>query len=213
MIRINLLSEGRRPVVARRAKAAFSLGDQDPSVLLLATGLVLGMLVGGGLWWHKSSQIASVEEKIDRAQAEVRELEEIIAKVEDFKAKKAELETKIAVIQNLKVKQKGPVKIMDAISRALPELLWLDSLRLNGSSVTLRGRAFNTDAVARFIGALYAVPEFKEPDTREVSSVRSSNELYSFNLNFDFSYALPTPADADGGELEDEGSAASAAAR
>ena len=206
MIRINLLSEGRRPVVARRAKAAFSLGDQDPSILLLATGLLLGLLVGGGLWWFKNSQIKNVEEKIARAEAEVRELEDIIKQVEDFKAKKAELETKIAVIQDLKLRQKGPVKIMDAISRALPELLWIDSLRLAGTSVTLRGRAFNTDAVARFIGALNDVPEFKEPDTREVAATRSADELFSFNLNFDFTYQRPkAEGDGDGRSEERRG--------
>lgn len=211
MIRINLLSEGRRPVVARRAKAAFSLGDQDPSLLLLTAGMILGLLVGGGLWWYKSTQIKRVDEKIARAEAEVRELEDIIKQVEDFKAMKAELETKISVIQDLKLRQKGPVRIMDAISRALPELLWLDSLRLSGSSVQLRGRAFNTDAVARFIGALNDVPEFKEPDTREVVATRT-NELFSFNLNFDFVQVRPAPPEETVEEAAADESAGTATA-
>jgi len=189
MIRINLLSEGRRPVVARRAKAALSLGDQDPSLVILSVSLLLGVLVGAGLWWQKNAQIKNVDASIVIAQQEVAELEEIISQVEAFQQQQAELETKIHVIQELKQKQKGPVKIMAAISRSLPELLWLNTLRLNGNSVTLRGQAFNTNAVASFIGALNQVPEFGEPDTKDIVKNRGGRDLYNFNLNFTFTYA------------------------
>lgn len=203
MIRINLLSEGRRPVVARRAKAAFSLGDQDPSLLFVIGGLLLGLLAGGTLWWLKKAEIAEVDAKIVLAQREVDELQEIIDQVENFKRQQTELKTKIAVIQDLKLKQKGPVKIMDAISRALPELLWINSLRLSGTSVQLRGQAFNTNAVASFIGALNEVPEFLEPDTKDIVKVRGDRELYSYNLNFSFAYQT-VAVDEDGDGIPDE---------
>jgi Tfp pilus assembly protein PilN len=203
MIRINLLSEGRRPVVARRAKAAFSLGEQDPSLLFVIAGLVLGLLAGGALWWLKKTEIAKIDGQIAQAQAEVNELQEIIDQVERFKAQQIELKTKIGVIQDLKQKQKGPVKIMAAISRALPELLWINSLRLSGTSVQLRGQAFNTNAVASFIGALNEVPEFLEPDTKDIVKVRGDRELYSYNLNFSFAYKTAA-VDEDGDGVPDE---------
>ncbi len=211
MIRINLLSEGRRPVVARRAKAAFSLGDQDPSLLFVASGLILGLLAGGGLWWLKKNEIAEVDARIVQAQREVDELQEIIDQVEEFKLQQAELKTKIEVIETLKRRQKGPVKIMDSISRALPELLWINSLRLSGNSVQLRGQAFNTNAVASFIGALNEVPEFLEPDTKDIVKVRGERELYSYNLNFSFAYQTAA-VDEDGDGIPDDPEDTTAAA-
>lgn len=185
MIRINLLSEGRRPVVARRAKA--TLGDQDPSFLILVGGFVLGVLIAVGMWWVERGRIQDADARIEKAQREVNELAEIIRKVEDFKVKKADLETKIAVIQDLKRKQKGPVQVMDQISRALPDLLWLDTMTMDGQRVTLRGQALNTSAVAGFIGNLNQVPEFREPDTKDVrANARNALRTYQFNILFDF---------------------------
>lgn len=190
MIRINLLSEGRRPVVARKAKA--TLGDQDPSLLILLSGVILGLLVAAGMWWHQHSKIKSIDQRIERAQREVDELKEIIQQVEDFKAKKADLENKIAVIQDLKRKQKGPVQVMDNISRSIPELLWLESMRLNGTAVNLRGQALNTAAVASLIGNLNEVEAFQEPDTKDVKAAgRNQQQTYSFTINFNFVQNVP----------------------
>lgn len=198
MIRINLLSEGRRPVVARRAKA--TLGDQDPALFWVIGGFLLGALIAGGMWWVERSNIKEIDASIARAQREVDELAEIIKKVEDFKSKKTDLENKIAVIQDLKRKQKGPVQVMDNVSRAMPDLLWLNSLRMTGNNVNIRGQALNTAAVAGFIGNLNSVPEFKEPDTKDVKATGSSLETYSFNLVFNFAQR----AEGDGEEGESE---------
>ena len=43
----------------------------------------------------------------------------------------------VAVINELKSNQRGPVRVMDYISRALPELLWLDRIKMNASNMTL----------------------------------------------------------------------------
>lgn len=187
MIRINLLSEGRRPVVARSAKPKLSFGDQDPSLIILGIGLVVGLLVAGGWWWQLNGQVNSWQAKVKSAQAELRELDEYVKKVERFKAKQAELNTKIEVINNLSANQRGPVHVMDELSKALPDLLWLDSMEIKGSDVTVAGLAFNTNAVAQFIENLVAVEWFDEPESGPIS--RDKGSLYKFKLSFKFSTA------------------------
>lgn len=185
MIRINLLSEGRRPVVARKAKPKFSIGDQDPSALILGAGILVGLLVVGIWWFLLNSDLKEINGKVRVAQEEVERLRPIIAEVEDFKAKEATLKNKIQVIKELKRKQEGPVHIMDQVSRAVPDLLWLDKMTLQGTFVTLQGQAFNTNAVAAFIENLDEVPEFKEPDTKNIQKNRDGS-TYSFQINFSF---------------------------
>ena len=202
MIRINLLSEGRRPVVARRLKPKLSFGDQDPSVLFLSGGLILGLLVAGIQWWSLDGQLDDVNRKVSIKKREVEQLKPILDEVEDFKRKQAELERKIEVIQDLSRKQQGPVRIMDQISRALPDLLWLSSMNVRGTTVDLNGTAFNTNAIAAFIENLDKVPEFREPDPKNLSRAQGGS---TFTFRISFSFVQQAQPEAEG---EEEGEAA-----
>jgi type IV pilus assembly protein PilN len=190
MIKINLLAEGKR-AVTRKAKAAprTRVAREDLGQWLLVAGVLLGILVAGGWWFLLYRDSQQKDREIAVAQKEVDELQAIIKEVEEYKDKKAKLEHKIQVITDLKLNQQGPVRLMDQISRALPELLWLDRMQVSGANVTLNGQAFNTNAVANFIENLDKVPEFQEPILRDT---RQSGQVYTFVINFGF--ALPKPA-------------------
>ena len=123
MIKINLLAEGKRPAAVRKIKPAQLLEGKDFGVWLLAAGLLLGLAVVGILWYLRHNTILEKEQEIAEAEREVEELASVIKEVDDYKAKKGELERKIKVINDLKLNQRGPVKVMDDVSRALPELL------------------------------------------------------------------------------------------
>ena len=74
---------------------------------------------------------------------------------------------------------------MDEISRALPALLWMDRMSVAGQTITLSGRAFNTNAVANFLENLDRVQEFQEPVLQDTSQ---TGQTYSFVIRFDFSH-------------------------
>lgn len=187
MIKINLLSEGRRPVVARKAKPTLNLGGQDPNNLLLFAGMLLGLLIAGGWWYITDAAAKGVARQVREAEAEFEKLRPIINEVNQFKKKQADLENKVAVIKNLKRAQKGPVHIMDRVSRAVPELLWLEQMTVRGNRIGLRGRAFNTNAVAAFIQNLDEVEEFNEPTAKNIKkSGKGNTTSYSFEIDFGF---------------------------
>jgi type IV pilus assembly protein PilN len=203
MIRINLLSEGRRPAAVRKTRG-IDLDDRSWTNLALIGAILLGALATLGYWWHLSNVKAGVQEQVVEAEAEVERLRPILAEVEEFKAKKADLERKIEVITNLKNQQRGPVRVMDAISRGLPELLWLERMEVKASQIQLTGKAFNVNAVSNFIENLDKVPEFKEPVLRRVSE-SDNGQVYQFTISVEYSLASPEPedeadADADLGE-------------
>jgi type IV pilus assembly protein PilN len=207
MIRINLLSEGRRPVVARRQRPKLALGDQDPSIYFLTGGLILGLLIVGVQFFRLSSRISDLDGQISRKQAEVNSLRDILDEVEAFKQKQADLKRKIDVIQELTQKQQGPVNIMDKVSRALPDLLWLTQMNFRGENVDLAGTAYNTAAVATFIENLAEVPEFKEPDPQDLQ--RSGPQSWNFRITFAFK---PEELQTEMAEGEGEGESAEEAA-
>ena len=194
MIRINLLSEGRKPVAARKSPiAGLSLrGGLDAGTLSLVALLVLGLLVALGHNFLLSRQVGAKQQEVAEAQAEVDRLAPIIREVEDFKAKKADLQRKVSVINELRANQRGPVQIMDKVSRALPELLWLSKMEVQGNTISITGEAFNTNAVALFIENLDKVPEFQEPIAGPVTLRQG---VYNFVVDVTFTHTPSEPAE------------------
>src|SRR4029077_17538715 len=99
----------------------------------------------------QQQRLEEVQGEVRAAEAEVQRLAAVLKEVEDYKQKKAELERKTGIINDLKADQRGPVRVMGYVSRALPELLWLDRMNMDASNIEIEGRAFNTNAVANFI--------------------------------------------------------------
>jgi Tfp pilus assembly protein PilN len=203
MIKINLIAEGRKPVVARKGRDGARRGggpspsSLSPTDMAFLGAIVVGALVAGGWFWTIKGELEEVSAQVVEAQREVEELKPIIAEVEAYKVRKAALEHKIEVIEQLKQSQRGPVRIMDQVSRAIPDLLWLNQLELNGAVVRLQGRAFSSNQVASFLENLGKVPEFQEPVLVEMvrqDGAAGVAEVYTFRINFNFVIARPAEA-------------------
>lgn len=207
MIKINLLSEGKRTAVRKAKPAASLLEGKDIGQYLIAVGLLAGVIASGFFWWSLKQEIADQQEEIATAQAEVESLGAVIREVEEYKARKAELERKIGIINDLKANQKGPVRVMDYVSKALPELLWLDRMTMNATTIVVEGRAFNTNAVAAFIENLDHVPEFEEPTLRDATE---QGGIYRFVIDFNYKFEAPKPEQAAGSETKQGAPAAPA---
>jgi len=185
MIRINLLAEAK-PVRKKRGVAALGGAGRLNTILI---GVALGLAVLAILihWWILSAAIKSQEEKIRVAQVEVTRLESVLKEVKDFEAKKVKLQKKVDLINQLKQNQRGPVRLMDEISKALPDLVWLERMDYRGTSITMDGKAFNPPAVANFLENLKRVPAFQEPKVSfSACGGPGGLQLYCFNLSFVF---------------------------
>ena len=198
MIRINLLAEGKKPVVTKKKQAAESglkaiLASENLAFYVLLAVAVVGLAVIGGRYGLLESRITSLTEEVATLQVEVDELEPIIREVEEFKAKKVELERKVQVINQLKANQRGPVRIMDYVSRALPELLWLNRMQVGSKSISISGEAFNTNAVANFMENLDRFPEFREPVLKDTSQ-RGGVYTFTLSLNYEFPPEVGEPS-------------------
>ncbi len=186
MIRINLLSEAK-PVRKKRGVAALGRGGRFNTILI---GVAMGAAVLAVLvhWWILSVKIRAQEEKIRVAQVEVTRLESVLKEVKDFETKKAKLQKKVDLIHQLKQNQRGPVRLMDEVSKALPDLVWLERLDYRGNLISIVGKAFNPPAVANFLENLKRVPSFQEPKVSfAVCGGPGGIQLDCFNLSFTFS--------------------------
>ena len=189
MIKINLVAEISPQAAARRTKKReVSLGAKQGDILLLSV-LLIAFLITGGMWYH----LSSTRSRLQKQQAELRverdRLKVFIDKVDELEKKREMLQHRINIIDELKQNQHGPVRIMDEVSRALPDLVWLNTMEVKGNIVTLQGQAMDENAVANYISNLDASPFFQEPTL--VDLARKGKGVFSFRLNCVFTLKPP----------------------
>jgi Tfp pilus assembly protein PilN len=182
MIKINLLTE-RKPVKAKQASSFKLEGVGGSQNLLLGGILILGFLVAGGWAWSRQATIKDLQAQHVKADAELQRLVEIRKKGDLYKQQKELLERKINLITDLKKKQSVPVHILDQISRNLADFLWLESMAVAGSKITITGKATTYTAVSNFYNNLNASGWFDEVVMGKAAEVK---EGVSFSLTCKF---------------------------
>ena len=202
MIKINLVAETPAAASIQAERPQFSLGAKQGDIILLIV-LALGLLVVGTQWFLLTSKRSELREVERQRRRERDELLVYIKKVEELEARRDQLRHKINVINELKRNQQGPVRILDEVSRALPELVWLTKLVLKGNSVQLSGNAMDENAVANYISNLDASPFFDEPVLKNLA--RARGDTFSFGMTFVFINAPPEIEAAEGSQAASSG--------
>jgi len=216
LIKINLVREGRAVRGAGAAPgvtAAAAAGPSNVNNILVVSGLILGVLVGLGWWFLQKRTLAERQETVSVKTSEAQRLESIIKEVEDYQKRKDNLQKRIDLINQLKQSQKGPVRIMDQISKDLPDLVWLDKLTMSGGLISIEGRGLNPNAIANFVENIKSDKFFEEPDLSSVTGIAAATAttpVYSFVMSFKFTYAPKGEAGAETTATGTAGTAGSA---
>lgn len=198
MIRINLLATERRDT------KAVSRGFQAGQKMTVVGSLILVLAVVGIGWryWALGQQQAAMERDMALARREEQRLSEILKQVQEFELRRQQLEARVALIDELRKGQTAPVHMIDQISRALPEMTWLTSLRQDGYNVTVEGRCLTLTSLSDYVGNLEASRYFTRPVEIIDSSVETSTngpDLIQFTIRATFQMAgIDPPAPATG---------------
>ena len=159
MIRINLIAGERR--AAKSAGRSFQVGQKITVAGSLL--LVIAAAIVGWLYWTVMQDQEAVTRDIDAARREESRLAEVLKQVADFEANRAQLQQRVALIDDLRKGQTAPVHMIDQISRALPEMTWLNSLKQENYDITMEGRCLSLTALSDFVSNLEATQYFKRP--------------------------------------------------
>lgn len=193
MIKVNLLSPGKKDVAAGAAPAAIVEEEKVPKINM---GAVLGavlLTVGiiGYLYLSQTSELNRKRSLVNEKEARKAELDKVLKTVAELEATKAKLESKVKTIQDLKSRQHAAVKMMDEVSKALPENVWLTKLTFNSDLVNLEGSASTNDLVADFIRNMKASNFFiNEKFNGSNRKVTAGTEVFNFKLSILFSENL-----------------------
>jgi type IV pilus assembly protein PilN len=158
MIRINLLPREERP--AKRNIQLPKLGAVMPVFALL---LVLGLFAGFTV--IQTLQVGRLKADIARAEEESEKLRPQIQTIQELTAKREELEHRLGVIQGLDKNRLWRVKLVDELSRCIPDHLWLTNYEEVGTDlVKIEGVTFSNLIVADFMSRLEASPLYGDVD-------------------------------------------------
>lgn len=176
MIKVNLLGV-ERPKRARRAvKGPGGLAG----VVTLALVLIGGM---GFVWWSIVSRVNALEQEKVARNSELAALKVKVKEVENYEKNKKDYEEKIGIIQQLRKNQVGPVRLLDELSRGLPDRVWLISLTEQAGKIDMEGRAVTNAEIVEYINNLKASQYIRDIQLIESRQVTEGGiPVYNFKL-------------------------------
>jgi len=182
MIRVNLTGAER---AAQKRKAAGVPGAPGAVQAYLFLALFDGgaALLCAALWWYESAKIRDLDSQIAVAEKRQKELQAIKVQVDALEAKRATFQKKVDLIERLKAEQTGPVHMLDEISKALPDFVWLTAMDQTGPTVKFTGEATGLTSIADFIAALERSGWFPNVD---LSSSQEANNIVTYVLTSTF---------------------------
>lgn len=188
MIRINLVKERPKPVESR-------IVFDEAKKIALGGSLILLLAVAYAGWsfWSLREEAAQVERDIEQARVEEQRLNQVISEVRNFEARRAQLEQRVALIEELRRGQTAPVHILDQISRALPDMVWLTKVQQTGYDLTIEGNCLSLTSLSDFVGALEHSRYFARPveilNSEVVPATATTPELIKFQVKATFQMA------------------------
>ena len=165
------------------------------SLILIATAMVLG-------WWFWSLRQSSLllDEEIAKGDAETQQLRSVLAQVQKFESRRAQLQQRVTLIEQLRRGQTGPVHVLDEISRAVPDRLWLTELSQKDDDFKIDGMTTSLQELSTFVANLEASRWFKKPVDIVDSQAQAEKEadLFKFTVKATFKNpdapTVPQPA-------------------
>lgn len=207
MIKINLLPSERK--VAKKKAVAFSEAHQITAAcvgIIILTGAAIGWR-----YWTITRDTAQMQSAVDDAQRETTRLHSVIVQMQQFEQRKTMLQQRVTLIEKLRQDQVGPVHMLDQISLALPELVWLTEIKQGGTTndVLIDGKSLALTGLSDFVANLERSGYF-ERSVEIVSSTTESGtatqpEVVKFQIKAVFkapateSAAVAAPAAKQGG--------------
>lgn len=195
MIRVNLLKTDikagdKRPSVGVPVAAPVEIKPEKPkksNAVNLIVFLVIAVL--GALAFLQKQSIDTERALLSEAQEQQRVLTPVLQKLELVEQQKYFLENKIRLIEELRGRQAVPLRLLDVLSRNLPEWVWLLEATYKTQALDIKGRALSNIQISEYSKALQKSGLFNDV------TISSSNQIsVGKNVFQEFILKAPLPA-------------------
>ncbi len=113
--------------------------------------IVLGIVVLGALAYTQKRALDGERALLADAQDQLRRLQPVSNKLDEIDWQKQYLVKKIALITELRMMQGTAVRVLDAMSRAIPDWVWLTETTFNKTGLQIHGRALTNVLISDYV--------------------------------------------------------------
>lgn len=175
MIKVNLL-----PVKRKKKPKPIPAFVVTMIVVTISVGILMAYLV-----FFFNSRLEAKKVQFKDNEKKIAEIKEKIKAVENFEQVNKLFQQRTSIIEQLRKNQSIPVKLLDEISKLLPNGVWLQTMTMSGENITMDGYAFANSDVVSYVDNLKNSKIFTEIYLQESkSSTIEKIPVYMFKLTF-----------------------------
>ncbi len=158
MIRINLLKPENKDIRETVVSPGIEEGGKKPANIgnLIFLLLVVGL---GAFFFFQKKAFDRENLLLAQARQEKSQLQYVEAKLEEQRKVRESLDKKITLIESLNAQRDLAPRLMDELSRRLPEWVWLSEVTYDDKGVQIKGRSNSNNLIADYIAGLEASPQ------------------------------------------------------
>ena len=190
MIRINLLKPETKEIKETPVEGMPEFKAKKRPGIGNLIFLLLIVALAGFYYYQKKAIDQEKRAAHRRPRQEKNKLQYVIAKLDEQQKQKASLLLKIGLINQLKSQQDLAVRIMDELSKSLPDWVWLNEVSYDAKNIQIRGNALSNNLVADFIANLEDSPYFESVNLISSTQKTARNDQY---LEFSLTAAVVNP--------------------
>ncbi|MGB9004867.1 MAG: PilN domain-containing protein [Candidatus Aminicenantales bacterium] len=198
MIRINLFKPERKDIPlpslaaegpSREPAEETPRKSSTPSLVLLLTVVAIAAAT-----LTLSRSMGREQRLLRLAEEDKRRLTNVLTKLEQLELQKSIVEKKISLINLLKSQREIAVRIMDELSKNLPDWVWLNEVSYENQLLRIKGRAMSNTQIAEYISKLENTEALSQVNVIEITQRTQRNEQFlEFILSAAYGSGPPPP--------------------
>ncbi len=186
MIKVNLLSPERKEIPGGGGEiGSYAESEREAKINIVAV-VAAGVITLGIIAFLFFTQSATMDEKerlLDEKKARKAELDVVLKTLTELEKAKKMLDRKVKLIADLKSRQQDAVKMMDQLSNAIPDWVWLTSVSFSGKLLSMAGNAIHNNLISDFINNLKGTGSFYNIQFPGSTRARKSGlDVFAFRL-------------------------------
>jgi Tfp pilus assembly protein PilN len=186
MIKVNLLSPEKKEVTGLAAEAPSFEEERESKLstgaIVAAAAITLGII--GFMYITQANTISQKRDHLQERRARKQQLDKVLKTIAELEKTRKMLENKVKLITQLKSQQQDTVKMMDELSNALPDWVWLTGLTFSNRTLTMRGKTLGNNLISDFINNLKGTGAFSNINfPGSVRKKQGGLDIFEFSIS------------------------------
>ena len=169
--------------------------------VLLGVGGVIAVAIVASIFWIYSKNIEYQVARNTKIKNEIIKLDAQIKEIENFEKERDDLLARKKVIEELQANRTQMVHLFDEMVKTIPNGVFLENIKQNGSTISLEGYAQSHSRVSRYMRKIEQSEWFLPP---EVEYIRADDSYDTHEQKFKLLVKLINPLHKDKDEGEEK---------